>query len=109
MTNSFHPDHAIGGSGREDSSKIVQLAKAWLADAASTVVSDIRSRNKIESDLFDALCEQGHLTDEQVRCSYIEPGCVEHNVIHVHVWSSPADTAPYWLTVDPTKETIYKV
>lgn len=50
--------------------------------------------------LLKALYEDGHLSSEQSSCSYVEPGCVEHNIVHIQVCDGCSNHT-HWLGVCP--------
>lgn len=49
--------------------------------------------------LFKYLLDGGYMNEEQAMFSYVEPGCAEFEVIHIHLWSG-LPTADGWLQVD---------
>lgn len=55
---------------------------------------------EITLELLKQLAEDNHILQDDVAFSYIEPGCVEHQVVHVHV-CDPTKRDWYWLEIDP--------
>lgn len=52
--------------------------------------------------IMEALYCDGTINAEESACSYIEPGCLEHGVIHVHVCDAGYTSAKWrWLEIDP--------
>jgi hypothetical protein len=83
--------------------RIAELARAVLAELAAPEQSRVVEFADAEANLLDALMTAGHLTVSQREFANVEPGCVEHGVVHV---VSPVvdvdDEGDAWLEVDPT-------
>lgn len=59
--------------------------------------------------IMEALYKDGSISAEESACSYIEPGCIEHGVIHVHVCdSNPSSVGWRWLEIDPMTGLVYR-
>lgn len=91
------------------SDKYAALAKAMLlalkddpADYSAPTVNFPDTPQAVrdaQHALLKALYDDGHITPEQSESSYVEPGCVEHNIVHVHVCNFNHDM--HWLGIDP--------
>jgi hypothetical protein len=61
---------------------------------------DPRVRDATDA-MLSNLHERCFLSDEQTMFSYVEPGCLEHNVVHVLVWDGAPHSRTTWLIIDP--------
>lgn len=52
--------------------------------------------------LFEHLVNLNVMPHDVFEGSYIEPGCLEHGVVHIHMWQLEPMPIPIgWLIVDP--------
>lgn len=49
--------------------------------------------------IMQALHQDGFLIGEQANCSYVEPGCLEHNIVHIDVSDGTQHIG--WVFIDP--------
>lgn len=57
--------------------------------------------------VLEALFKDGTINAEQAMTSYIEPMCLEHGVVHVHV-CDPTSSQWFWLEIDPMTGLVYR-
>ena len=81
---------------------IARRASDWMESAKSKMPSKVPEHLLIQS-----LVRGKVLTEaESTRC-YIEPGCAEHDIVHLHVANESGDTS-HWLCVE-LNGLVYKI
>ena len=91
---------------RDKYATMAAIALAALEDPIDTDnevnFPDLSPRlREVTLELLKQLAEDNHIKQDDVMFSYIEPGCVEHQVVHVCVCNPTATDPWYWLEIDP--------
>lgn len=56
---------------------------------------------EVTFEILRQLAADNHMLQRDIDYSYIEPGCLEHGVIHVNVCDPTSSRPWYWLEIDP--------
>lgn len=63
---------------------------------------------EVTLELLKQLAEDNHILVDDIDGSYIEPQCIEHQIVHVHVCDSHGNRPWYWLGISPVTGRVWR-